>query len=343
MSTPGEPNWGALTSEALGASDEALSDASAPNEAAQPDTVQTVTQPEEVVADPEPVAEIQPSTVQSETEAEPEPLELPDNARVKLKIDGVEQVVSYKEYKDILRQNATITQRMQNFAQTREEFNREAAEIAARLEAREQALAQPRSDPAVQALVDALQGKTPPKPRDPNEILTVGELQQQQAQLREEFQKLTQEQQKTFQAELQAAAQNVQQQAAQQKQRQEFFSKVDALSLKDEYKVLHEVIPHVRAHILAHLNSVAPQSMDEALELSEGWLKDRLQKFQLHSVAKEQAQQKAAAKAKMESPDGNAPKITPTLRAEKVKSFVGKNGKPNWDAMFADAKKHGME
>ena len=248
MSQAGEPNWAAISAEALNSPDDALSDVTAPNETASPETVHTVTPPEEVVAAPEPVEEIQTSPVQSDTQVEPEPLELPDNARVKLKIDGVEQVVSYKEYKDILRHNATITQRMQNFAQTREQFNQEAAQIAAQLEAREQAIAnaQPRSDPALQALVDALQGKTPAKPRDPNEILTVGEMQAQQAQLREEFQKLTQAQQAKFQEELQSAAQNVQTQAAQTKQRQEFFSKVDALSMKDDYKVLHEVIPHVR-------------------------------------------------------------------------------------------------
>jgi hypothetical protein len=342
MSEPGMPDWKSLSAEAAEAPADALNDV-------EPVDSPTVVDPPAPETPPsvDPVA-VEPIAAETISPAEPKIFEAPDDALFRIKVDGEEKIVSYKDYKDILRQNVTVTQRYQNLAETRDKMNAELATWIKQLEEREAALnakatATPApAESALQALVDALQGKTPPKPKDPNEILTHGELAAREAKLREEFEAMTRGQQEQFKKDLIAAQQTVQTQSAQQKAYQEFVGQVDGLINKPEYAKLATLIPHARAHIMSQLQQINPATKQEALDLSEAWLKERMEIFKKLSVAEQQAAQAAAVGQKMESNAGTAPAIPATTRADKVKSFIGKNGKPNWSKMFEDASKHSM-
>lgn len=270
------------------------------------------------------------------------PQKLNDDDMVEVVVDGEPEVITYKDYKDRVRKEATITKRFQNFAQTRDEFNQQVANIVSQLEAREAALAQqaqPKVDPVQQALIDLLQGKKPAPEKSPDEILTVAEMQAAQAKLREEFENSRRKDREDFDNSLQRARQAALEEAKLNKERQQFFNGIDQLVAKDAYKNLNDVIPHIKAHILSHVQSVQPQSLEEALEASESWLKDRSDKLKKLSVAKEQKQQKEAVRQKMESNNGSPTTLAKgqQTNADKAKKFVMKNGKPDWEAMKKDA------
>jgi hypothetical protein len=52
-------------------------------------------------------------------------LDLPDNAKVRVKLDGKEEVVTYKDYKDTLSREAVWTKRMQTLAEQRKQAEQE--------------------------------------------------------------------------------------------------------------------------------------------------------------------------------------------------------------------------
>lgn len=276
------------------------------------------------------------------TEKKKTPQRLSDDDEVVIKIDGEEQTVTYKQYKDLLRKEATITQRMQNFAKSRDEFNAEAAKILQQLEAREAQLSQqkPQIDPVSQAIIDALQGKVK-KERNPNEVLTYAEVQEMLKAQRDEFENARKSDREQQEQALVNAADIARQNQAKLKERQQFNDSVSAMLNKDEYKIVNELVPHVQAHIWERVHSVRPATMEEALEVAEDFVKERLEVFKRLSVAKEQVQQKKAAKQKMESNDGST--VTQVKKKEnqsdRAKKFVLKNGKLDFKAMALDAQK----
>lgn len=270
-------------------------------------------------------------------------VELPDDHKVKVKIDGEIQVLRYGDFKNTLRKEATITQRMQNFAKSREEFNNEVAHTVQALEAREAALAQTKAPDtnaqALQMLADVLSGKTPAKPKDPNEILNYGELQAELQRQRDEFEQVRLKDKEAMDTALQQAALGVQEQNRINRERQQFFTGVDSLLSKDEYKIVNDVIPHMRAHVMSHVHTVGAQNLDEALEAAEDYIKERQAVLKKLTVAQEQQKQKTAAKQKMESNDGSPTTIArrELSNVEKGKKFIGKNGKLDFAAMQREA------
>lgn len=308
---------------------------SEPEQVEEPD----VEVPEDVET-PEGEPSVEPERESPHT-SEKKPKKLEDDDEVEVKIDGEVQVIKYSQYKDLLRKEATITQRMQNFAQTRKEFEAQVQNIVTQLEQREAWLAQQQNqqNPVQQALVDLIQGKQPAKTRSADEILTVADLQEELRKQQEAFENARKQDQEAFNNTLLTAKQQAQQQARLDAERNKFFSEVDKLMAKDEYKLVNEVVPHVKAHIMSHVNSVAPQNLEEALEASESWLRDRAAVLKKYSVAQEQKQQKIAVKQKMESGNGAPTTVAKGKQsnADIAKKFVMNNGKMNWKAMEKDA------
>lgn len=277
-------------------------------------------------------------TDKTQDQLEEEIKELPDDHKVRVKIDGEVQVITHGEYKDIIRKNATVTQRMQAFAKSRAEFEDAVQETLRQLQAREQALqqVQPKSDPLSEALIAALKGQVAPKPRDPNEIVTLGDVQAQREQMLAELQQARQSDRAEFERALALAAQNVQQSAQATRERQEYLNGLDGILKKDQFQVLNEVIPNLQANVMFHVQSLKPNNLAEALEYSEDYIKERYKAFAKHTTAAQQKQQAKAAKQKMEPNDGATPTVVKSTSSAK-KNFVGKNGKLDWKAMSADA------
>ena len=356
MPEPGSLDWAALSAQ-VAAEDHPSESATQSDSVAASTTVAAeapaIPDPGQI-ADPAPpavpdVVVSESQTPSSETAAQ-KIFDVPDDALFRVKIDGEEKIISHKEYKDILRQNATVTQRYQNLAETRDKMNAELNEWIQKLDAREKELAAraeagQKPDPnaaALQALVDALQGKKPAEPPDPNTVLTVGELAQREAKLKAEFEAMTKAEREQFKKDLEAAQTQVATQSRQQKELAEFYGQVDSLIAKPEYAAVSQLVPHARAHIMSVLNKLNPATREEALALSEEWLKERKETFRKLAVSEQQAKEADAVKQKMESNSGSTPMIKGTSKEERVKSYIGKNGKPNWDAMLADASKHQM-
>ncbi len=350
MSAPGEPDWKALSAEAAEAPHEVSAApenvaAVAPVEAETPDApLATSESPASEVA---PSSEATPEVLATPTPASKPVHKLADDDLVEVKIDGEPAQISYGQYKDILRRNATVTQREQNIAQTRKELNDTIAQWQAHWQEREaalQATQQPRqSDPVQQALLDLLQGKQPAKPKDPNEVLTIAEMEAREQALRKEMADLAVQQRSEFDRDMQLAQKTAQQIALQQKTRQEFFGKVDQIAAKPEYAAIAKLVPNVKAHIEHRLNTLVPNTEAEALQAVEDWFSERREIFETLTVAQKQTAEAAAVKNKMESNAGSTPAIKGTTKAERVASYVGKNGKPNWAKMFEDAQKHSMQ
>jgi len=85
-----------------------------------------------------------------------------------------------------------------------------------------------------------------------------------------------------------------------------------------------------------NVKKLSPRNLEEALEFSEDFIKERAAVLKKIGVASNQQQQKIAAKQKMESSDGTTPTIMKADNAKK-KVFVTKAGKLDWTAMQADA------
>jgi hypothetical protein len=314
------------------------------------ETLETQTS-EEVIEQVETPAEVQVEDATSKTvsqdetkveaKVEEQVLDLPDTAKVKVKIDGEVQTITVGDYKDILRKNATITQRMQTFAKSREEFNAEVQKTLQALEAREKAIQEQSSkkDPLYETILNALKGQVEPKPRDPSEIVTLGDVQKERESLEKDFQARRESDKKEFEKQLLEAAQTLQQNAKVQKERQAYFDGLDNILKADDFAPLKEVSPNFVASVFAHVQKLAPQNLEEALEYSKEYIEERSKIFKKHTVAKSQEQQAKAVKQKMESSDGTTPTIAKRelSNQEKAQKFVGKNGKLDWTAMAKDS------
>lgn len=268
--------------------------------------------------------------------------ELSDDSKVKIKVDGEEQVVTYKEYKDILRKNATITQRMQTFAKERDQFNEVVNQRLAEIEARERAIREmsEKKDPLYDTILTALKNQiNPQEKRNPNDIVTLAEIEAERKRLREEFESMRKQDRESFETQLVEAAQAVQTQAQRQRERQAYLNGLDSILKQDSLKDLLEISPNLAAETMFYVQKNGAQNLEEALELSREFVEDRFKKFESKRIAKEQKQQEIAAKQKMESNDGATPTIMKKEQSveERRKKFVGKNGKLDWNAMMKDS------
>ena len=277
-----------------------------------------------------------PQVVESQEQQEQKVFDLPDTAQVRIKVDGEEQIVSYGEYKDLLRKNATVTQRMQAFAKSRDEFNSIVQQKIQELEAREKAIqAQSQAtNPVMEALLKALQPAQ--KPRDPNEIVTLGDVQKERDAIIQQYETMRQQDKEEFQRQLMEAAQNVQRQSQIQQERQQYLQSLNSILAKDEYKGLLEVSPNLRAEAMYHVQTVGVQNLAEAIEQSEDFIKQRYDVFKKHTIAQQQKAEAAVAKAKMESNDGTAPSLVKP-QTDPGKKFITKGGKLDFNAMLKDA------
>ena len=102
-------------------------------------------------------------------------VDLSDDSLVKVKVDGVEQTVPYREFKDGIQREAAFTKRMQQLADQRREAEEVFTQRAAQLQQQAELIAyaqQQLQTRAAQPVPQAIPQS------DPNEIATLGEVQQ---------------------------------------------------------------------------------------------------------------------------------------------------------------------
>lgn len=263
-------------------------------------------------------------------------VDLPDDALVRVKIDGVEQTVPYREYKDGIQREAAFTKRMQTLAQQRQEAEQVFAQRAADLQRQAEMLAyaqqqlQQQANPVAQ-LQQLLQAQQPqPQAPDPNEIATLGEVQQSLAAFQQQLAAQQAEQQRQFLEQIQLAGQQLKDEQALAADAARFTAGLNATLEKDDFKVLREVIPYAEESIRYQVAQLGPQSIDEAITFAEQIANEWAGKVRATSTDYLTRQEVAKARAKMGPPSGSPP---PPSAQVKPGSFFKKDGKLDWKSL----------
>lgn len=280
---------------------------------------------------------VTPDTPPAATSA-PQPLDVSPDTPVRIKVDGVEKVVTAAQYTELLQRNDAITQRHQALARQRQELEqhyvqREAQiqQYEAHLQQQAQLLAQ-QGDP-VQRLVQQLQQGQTPTPQNLNEIATLGEVQQAMAALREQQAQELNNLRAQTQQEILAAQQQAWQAQALAQDQQRITSTVRTLMDSDDGKLLRQINPQAEATIRYNALQMGPQNVDQAIEYLHQYAKDWAGNVRGALAKQNTAGAVTAAKAVMEPPSGAAPTL---VQAPKTPS-LRKDGTVDWNQLRAQA------
>jgi hypothetical protein len=286
----------------------------------------------------EPAQELTSESVMTPQEATTaEVFEVPEGAKVRVKIDGAEQVVDYKDFRDSLQREAVWTRRQQTFAQQKREAEEVLARQFAELQnaARAVELAQhslgSRQDP-LEALAKAL-GQKQAQEDDPGTIATIGDIQKL---LEQERAKITQDV-GASREELAREFQNTLVQLAQQqtvaKDAERYNSGLQQIFASEDGQLVSQLVPYADQIIRYKVVQLDPQSIEEGVEMTKLVVKELADglKSKQQELTKKTSAQKASAR--VESPVGSAPAI----RREKPKDVFTKDGKVDWKALNAKA------
>lgn len=275
-------------------------------------------------------AEQPPADSSAQPAQTPEPLQLSPETLVRIKVDGQEQVVRYGDFQNDLAGTATFTRRQQTLAQQRRELEqyvaqREAELIQAAQWIQQQAQAAQQQGDPVQRLVQALQPQAQPQPKNPNEIVTFGEVQrllQEQGQQSEA--KLTEAQHRLLQEQQQLVAQ-AQQDAFIAQERTRFSKSMSSLMETEDGRLLAELNPQAEKLIRFETMQMGPQDTDQAMEFAQKMAKEWADKVRGKFIQQQKVDAVAAARTKMEPPSGgSAP--SPQSSTKAPQSFLKKDG-----------------
>lgn len=263
-----------------------------------------------------------PQTVES-PEQPVEPIALADDAMVRVKIDGKEQVVKYSDFKNSLSREAVFTQRQQGLAQQRRQLEDYFAQQQAQIieQARAVQLAQEQLK-QYNPLQELLQRQQQPQPKNPNEIATLGEIQQ-------AIQHIGQQVQQARQADQQQLAQQLQQERAQLMQEleikrdQEYFTnELSKIMDTDDGKLLSDVSPQAEAIIRYQTLQLGPENTKQAIEFMKEFTREWAQKVKGRVQTSTVQQEVKKAKVVMEPSTGTPAQ---TIIQQKP-SFMKKDG-----------------
>lgn len=264
-------------------------------------------------------------------------LDIPDDALVRVKIDGKEQTVPYREYKDGIQREAAFTKRMQQLADQRREaeqvFTQRAAEMQRQAEmlqfAQQQLQQQANPLQQLQALLQQQQPGQATPSADPNEIATLGEVQQALKAFEQTFAQQQAAQQQAFLQQLQQAGQQLKDEQALEADATTFTTALSRTLDQDDFRLLKDTIPFAEESIRFQVAQLNPQTMDEAISFMEQVAQEWSDKVRAASTEHVKRQEVAKARAKMEPPAGSP---VPPVQA-RPKAVFRKNGQTDWDAL----------
>lgn len=273
-----------------------------------------------------PQTQTQPDTPVQQTEQSAPPT-LNDDLEVVVKVDGKEQKVKFGELKNGYSRESTFTQRMQTLGQQRRQLEEYFAAQQAQLLQQAQ---------AVQLAQQTLQQVNRPQQQpvapqiNPNDIATVGELQQAMQQLVQQVQQARQQDQQRLQAELAQAQQQLAQELAVRRDQERFSTALDAFMKSDDGQLLNEINPFAADAIIFQTMQTAPDSTDEAIKNMNLIAKEWAQKVKGRVQTQSVRQEVVKAKTVMEPPVG-----TPAATIQQPKPTVfKKDGGVDYNALF---------
>lgn len=272
------------------------------------------------------------------TPADLKVIELQDTDQVRVKVDGKEEVVSAKEYREGISREAVFTRRMQQLAEQRREAEAQLAAQYAQIQTEAQAVEMAKREFANQlnSLRQPDPVQAPPAQRtfDPQDLATVGDVQSvieaQLAAVRAE-QAAREEQ---FVRALGEASQQVQTQAQLQRDTAAFTNHLTEAMSKPEYQILKQITPYAEEVVRQKVAAMEPKSMAEAFEFTNTYLKGWHADVLAAMTETAKRQEVAKAQAKLEPPTGSAP---PPVQQYKPGSSFTKDGKFDWNALRARA------
>lgn len=266
--------------------------------------------------------------------AELKVLELPDDAHVRVKVDGQEQVVPVHEYRDGISREAVFTKRMQNLAEQRRTAETELAAQYSYLQQQAQALEQAKAY-MQQQMGPAAQ--TAPGPADVmpqlQDLATVGDVQSQINQAVAQLAQYQQQREQQFVSALGQASQRVQEDVALERDAAAYNKGLHSVLSKPDYSALIKALPYAEQTIRYEVANMDPQSIEQAVSFTEQVAKGYMDSLRSVSQDLQVRQSVAQARAKLEPPAGSPPAPAPAYRPG---SAFGKNGF-DWNALRARA------
>lgn len=268
--------------------------------------------------------------------AEQKILDLPDDAVVRTKIDGKEELVSVKDFRDGISREAVFTRRMQTLAEQRRQAEAELAAQYAAQQAERQALENLRRELTgqLQQVQTPAQAPAPGvKPPDPQDLATMGDVQAIIAAQVEQIKQAEAERERRFVEALGQAGQKVQSDAVHERNTALFTEGLQTVMTKPEYAVLKK-LPYPAESLRYAVAAMNPQSIQEAVQFADtvakGW-SDEIRAEVMETMKRQEA---AKAQAKLEPPAQSA---APPAPQYKPGSAFKKNGGFDWDALRARA------
>lgn len=252
-----------------------------------------------------------------------------DDIEVTVKVDGKEQVVKLGELKNGYSRESTFTQRMQTLGQQRRQLEEYFAQQQAQVNQQAQAVAL-----AQQQLQQFGQQRQQPQvdqPKfNPNDIATVGELQQALAHMAQQVQYARQQDAQVFQTELQQAQARQAQELIVQRDQERFSTALEKFMKSEDGQLLAELTPYAADTIRFQTMQTAPESVDEAIKMMDGIAKEWAQKVKGRVQSQSVRQEVVKAKTVMEPPVG-----TPAATISQPKpSVFKKDGGVDYNALF---------
>jgi len=293
--------------------------------------------PSDPTADSTPVAE--PVTPSSSTvdfrstsvsPADQKVVDLSDDSLVKVKVDGVEQTVPYREFKDGIQREAAFTKRMQQLADQRREAEEVFTQRAAELQRQAELIAYAQQQLQTRAAQPQAVPQAIPQ-SDPNEIATLGEVQQSLATFQQQLNYQQAAREQAFMQQLQQAGMQLREEQALEADRYKFNTALNSTLDRDDFRILKDVLPYADESIRFQVAQMDPQSIDEAITFAEHVAKDWTDKIRSTSADHLKRQEVAKARAKMEPPSGSPPPPQRTQQAFK------KNGQIDWNILMRRA------
>lgn len=251
-----------------------------------------------------------------------------DDIEVTVKVDGKEQTVKLGELKNGYSRESTFTQRMQTLGQQRRQLEEYFAQQQAQINQQAQAI-----QLAQQQLQQFGQQRQQPvaQPQlNPNDIATVGELQQAMQALVQQVQQARQQDAQVFQTELQKAQQQQMQELAVRRDQERFSTALETFMESEDGKLLSELNPFAADAIRFQTMQTSPETTDEAIKNMSVIAKEWAQKVKGRVQTSAVRQEVVKAKTVMEPPVG-----TPAATIAQPKpSVFKKDGGVDYNALF---------
>ena len=289
-------------------------------------------QSDDVVVEPQSV--VTPDTQNQSVERQV--FDVPDNAFVKVKLDGQEVEVPYQEFRDSLQREAAYTKRSQQLALQRKQAEQEIVNQYAWLQQQAQALEMQRQQlanqkPLAQQLAELAQPQqTQPKS---DELATIGEVrqtvEQQLAQQQQQYARQIAELEQRFQQQ----QLNERQQLVRQKDADRFTSALQTILQDPSASALSLVTPtpqYAEAIIRHKVASMDATTIDEAIENARIVVKEWAGNINKQTLGQRQQVEAQRARAVLEPNQGSP---APPAKPPQHQTIFKKTGEVDWNAL----------